>query len=112
MSFFQQTAEEWNESAYWDAMFRHLQEPGSKQLYVALKIKIEEYVEDAEDPIEAKEDEIKKITLLLQDDLQTWDELREELTDLFEKDPELEILFIETAKKVGVPLRTNLEQFL
>lgn len=112
MPFFQDTAEEWDESGYWDAIFRYLKNPESKLLYSVLQVKIEEFVEDHEDPIEAKDDANKYIATLLVGDLQTWDELREELSSLFEKDLELEIIFIETAKKVGVPLRTNIEQFL
>lgn len=98
------THSDWNEFGYWDAVFRYLKEPiqTNDQLYAVLEVKMEEYSERFEDPIEALEDVKRGLVLLEEGHLLTWTRMREELALLFVEDMDFEILFIEAAKTKGI----------
>ena len=93
---------EWDEYAYWDSIFRYLKDTQNSQLRVVMELKIEDHTNRLEDPIEAQSDIEIGLGLLEEGHLLTWTRLRGELEEIFAKDEELELLFIEAAKSKGV----------
>ena len=102
---------DWDEQGYWDSTFRYLKDLENDQLRVVTELRIEEYVKRFEDPIEAQSDVEEGLQLLKEGHLLSWTRLRGELTEIFAKDEEFELLFIEAAKSKGIQFEANIVHF-